>query len=220
MLPKTNQQKYPNERNWHQFAACRKMDPNLFCSWESKEHAVSVCRKCVVSERCREEPNNARAEQNISLIGIWGGMWEPLDLPKSKPKTRTLHERMLHESDSEQIWHGLLHKMKPLEQHTQKDTYLTAIQLKDTGAIQQQDISKTKWKVSNLPIDIYDFWRYLVNLADINGDISFKMAEAIDTLGFRNQYQVYRYLTSLCDMNVLHNEGKQQYRIDLQAIGA
>lgn len=220
MIPKTNQQKYPNESNWQQFAACRKMDPNLFCSWESKDHAIKICQKCVVAKRCREEPSKARAAQNISLIGIWGGMWEPLDLPRTKTKTRLLHERMVHEADDQGIYSGVLSQIPPIDGSDAKATYLTAIQLKDTGVIEATNDSKTKWKVNALSPDISDLWRYLVNTADINGDIVLNVSTTVESVGYRSEYQMYRNLSALREMNVLFHEGHGLYRINLEAIGA
>jgi len=61
------------DRSWMDWAACRKVDPELFFptagGWGVVAFAVSVCRRCPVRERCDQY-----ADATHVGFGVWGGL--------------------------------------------------------------------------------------------------------------------------------------------------
>jgi WhiB family redox-sensing transcriptional regulator len=58
---------------WHQQAACKGLDPEIFypVSDEEAEVAKAICRQCVVQQACLEHALGSRERD-----GVWGGATE------------------------------------------------------------------------------------------------------------------------------------------------
>jgi WhiB family transcriptional regulator, redox-sensing transcriptional regulator len=59
--------------DWHERAACRRHDPDLWFSHDTDEQkqAVAICRRCPLTDRCLQA-----ALDNHETDGIWGGTLE------------------------------------------------------------------------------------------------------------------------------------------------
>lgn len=212
-----NSEKYSKPARWQELAACRKMDPDFFTSWENKEAAILTCGRCAVARRCDQEPSLAWHRQGISLIGVWGGKWHPLDMPEPQPIYRQLLQRMLLESDSDSVWHGDIKNQSIVIGATEEETVRAGRYLADHAFA--ENIGDNMWRLQNVPSGVTEMWMHVLQIADSEGRFKLDIENAIEKSGLKSKSQVYRFMQHLKEQNFVHRTTEGEYRINMAKAG-
>lgn len=198
----------------------------MFTAWENRKAAAEICERCAVRDRCRQEPEKARQEQGLELVGIWGGRWMPLTLPDSIYPTRELALRILAETAVDGTWRGDPRRLTPPEGRTERETYCDGKTLQDTGFlafIGTDENGNQVWRTGGLPAPWVqtqqETWETIVNSVDDNGN--FRTSEITGTgMGREEVKNFHQSLQQLARKGVVEQTSTGAYRIDLLAAGA